>query len=360
MKYDEAQTRCPSFRRKNWIGAHITRVKNITLPLLLVYMCLPSATRLMAQSRSDLLEELAYVTVRFPDNWTPLFQYYGLDADHVRNTLGIQIWLRKNDYPKVYDEYSQFESAVGALVFKEGEGGDRVPYHIIYDFSSDLGPGECFGRGEVFRFAVPAGEYYFGFRFKTRPGGSMGLRGERFEGTERLKPGSYDISPVMYGGPEQASNVIYTPPLQVRGQGGNKLAYADFSLLPDDFESNCDDLTGAGWDANPHYKHSLRLLQEGSQLTCTFNISRAPSSATLIVEHLSSSAASCPDGGYSPVTISLNGHNVTVNHSPPSHGMIEEEWQVGRYLKNGTNELRWDAGEFCSHYWLKRWEIISD
>lgn len=338
----------------------LLRMKIVSIVGLLLGFWLVSGESANSQTKSDLLNNLAYVTIRFPQNWNPLYQYYGLDAEYVRNIIGIQIWIRKNDSPKMYDEYRQFESAVGAVVLRDGISGEKVPFHIIYDLTSDLGPTEYFDPGDVFRFAVPTGEYYFGFHFGTISGGSMGLRGERFEGDERLQPGSYDISPIMYGGQEQVSKVIYTPPQDVGGGNDSRLAFADFSLLPEDFESNCDDLTGAGWDANPHYKHSLRLLQEGSRLICTFTVSQAPSSATLIVEHLSSSAASCPDGGYSPVTISLNGHNVTVNHSPPSHGMIEEQWQVGRYLKTGTNELRWDAGEFCSHYWLKRWEITSD
>lgn len=337
----------------------IRRIVIVGLGLVLCWLLI-GAENTLSQTRSGLLNDLAYVTIRFPQDWNPLYRYHGLDAEYVRNIIGIQIWLRKNNQPKVYDEYRQFESAIGAVVLRKSEGGDKVPFHIIYDFSSDLGPTEYFDPGDVFRFAVPAGEYYFGFHFGTIPGGSMGLRGERFEGSERLRPGSYDISPIMYGGGDQVSRIIYTPPEEKVGSSSGRLAFADFSSLPDDFDSNCDDLHGAGWDANPHYKHSLRLLQEGSRLICKFTLERVPTSATLVVEHLSSSAVSCLGGGYSPVTISINGQDVVVNHSPPSHGMIEEHWDVSRYLKVGTNEVQWDAGEFCSHYWLKRWEITRD
>ena len=156
------------------------------------------------------------------------------------------------------------------------------------------------------------------------------------------------------------SRITYTPPKVTAGRLSRRIAFADFSSLPDDFDSNCEELQGAGFDPNPYYKHSLRLLYTGSILKCKFDLDIVPSRAILIVEHLSSLAESCPQDGYSPVSISINETPVVVDHSPPSHGMITERWNVADLLKIGTNIIIWEAGELCSHYWIKRWEIVAE
>ena len=149
--------------------------------------------------QSRLIDSLAFITIHLLEDWRPLYRYYSLDADYVRNIIGIRIWFQKIDRPKVLERYSVFETPIGAVIFKKDDEGRLVPFPIIYDFSSDLGPEEYFDPGDVYRIAIPAGEYYIGFHFATVPGGAMMLQGVRFEGDNRLRPGTYDISPALYG-----------------------------------------------------------------------------------------------------------------------------------------------------------------
>ena len=138
------------------------------------------------------------------------------------------------------------------------------------------------------------------------------------------------------------------------------LAFADFSGFPDNnVKTNCFDIRALGWDNNPYYKHSLRLLYEGSKLKCKFSLDRIPSKAFLIVEHLSSYSEGCPNNGYSPVTIKLNGEIIVSNFSPKSHSMITDTWNITPFLKKGENQISWVAGDLCTHYWIKKWKIVG-
>jgi len=138
----------------------------------------------------------------------------------------------------------------------------------------------------------------------------------------------------------------------------NSSPVADFSAFPDGtVNSNCTQIKGLGWDNNPHYKSSIRLLAEGAKLEFTFFIENFQTTAIFSIEHLSSLSGQCPDGGYSPVTISINENIVAKSYSPKSHSMTTEYWDVSKILKNGNNKLIIEANELCSHYWLRKWFI---
>jgi len=136
------------------------------------------------------------------------------------------------------------------------------------------------------------------------------------------------------------------------------LAYADFSDLPEgEVKSNCYDIEAFGCDNNPYYKHSIRFLYKGAKLICKFTLDEMPSQAFLVVEHLSSYSKGCPNEGYSPVTIILNDKIVVSNFSPASHKYTTDRWNVTELLKEGENEIVWEAADLCTHYWLKQWKI---
>ena len=110
-------------------------------------------------------------------------------------------------------------------------------------------------------------------------------------------------------------------------------------------------------DKNPYYKKSLRFLQDGAYLVASFSITKLPRSAKLNVVHLSSSEASCRNGGWAPITISLNDRTVVADHSPSSHGYMTESWDVTEFLKEGRNYIKFYFDNSCTHYWLQKFEI---
>jgi hypothetical protein len=80
----------------------------------------------------------------------------------------------------------------------------------------------------------------------------------------------------------------------------------------------------------------------------------------LSVRHLTSASDQCPGGGYSPVTVYLNGNAVVENLDPASahggsHGFETDTWRL--FLEAGENVIEWDAGDLCTTYWIQRLEI---
>ena len=140
--------------------------------------------------------------------------------------------------------------------------------------------------------------------------------------------------------------------------------YLDFSLYPDGnaVYQGMKSWQSSGTDKNPHYGNSLRLLYQGSSLRSEFYLEDSPASAKLFVTHLSSKATGCPGNGYSPVSIYINGnalvrnYDVAENHRG-SHGYETDSWQVERYLRKGNNVVKWVAGDLCSHYWIKKFQL---
>lgn len=140
--------------------------------------------------------------------------------------------------------------------------------------------------------------------------------------------------------------------------------YLDFSNYPDGPAESSDitSWSSSGTDQNPYYGNSLRLLYEGSTLTAKFHIKSKPDNAELVVNHLSSKSNMCRGNGYSPITISINGqlvvsnYDVAENHGG-SHGYETDQWNVEKWLKKGQNTIKWQAGNLCTHYWIKWFKI---
>ena len=109
------------------------------------------------------------------------------------------------------------------------------------------------------------------------------------------------------------------------------------------------------------------IPQPGNYIRFNFTLDCAPEEATLYLYHLTSADSSCPNGGYSPVDIDINGINlrdnfdVAANHGG-THGWVQDEWTVQWYgLHRGDNEVRITAQNgMCTHYWLQVFRLIAD
>jgi hypothetical protein len=123
--------------------------------------------------------------------------------------------------------------------------------------------------------------------------------------------------------------------------------------------SNMSVTPGYAFQYNSVYGNNWRIVTTNGGFTSTFTVPAA-GEYRLKVRHLTSSAPSCPGGGYSPVTILLNGISVVTNFDAAlahggSHGYETDSWMIT--AQEGDNTLEWRAGELCTHYWLQRIEI---
>lgn len=115
-----------------------------------------------------------------------------------------------------------------------------------------------------------------------------------------------------------------------------------------------------GVDRNPYYKKSMRFLQDGAYILASFAVEQMPANAQLRVVHLSSASASARNGGWSPVTITINGRTVVGDHSPSSHGYMTEAWNVGSLLRQGRNTIKFHFDNSQTHYWLQSFDIVGE
>jgi len=143
--------------------------------------------------------------------------------------------------------------------------------------------------------------------------------------------------------------------IEFGGVVGTKTAYADFSSFPTgNPETKRMTLKACnGCDKNPHYKQSLRLLGAESVLSLEATLSKSKY-VVLELTHLSSASGSCPNGGYSPVTIRINGVNLVQRFSPKEHSYTVDTFDITNLVKNGRNTITFTADrDMCTHYWLK-------
>ena len=110
---------------------------------------------------------------------------------------------------------------------------------------------------------------------------------------------------------------------------------------------------------NTTYGDSWRILSSGGGFTGSFTVSSS-GQYTLQVTHLSSASSGAPGGGYSPVTIRVNGSTVVSNYDPAenhggSHGMVTDTWAIN--ANAGSNTIQWTAGNLYTHYWIQRIEL---
>jgi hypothetical protein len=135
--------------------------------------------------------------------------------------------------------------------------------------------------------------------------------------------------------------------------------YADFSA-PTIQTSNASIVSEAAFGYNTTFGGSWRIVGPGGGFSGTFSVPTT-GQYSLLVTHLTSYEASCPGGGYSPVTIQVNTATVAENYDPGanhsgSHGWVTDTWPIN--ANAGQNTLRWVAGPLCTHYWIRRIEIL--
>jgi len=110
---------------------------------------------------------------------------------------------------------------------------------------------------------------------------------------------------------------------------------------------------------NLTYEDSWLIGVPAGDFTVTFE-SLAVNDMELVIRHLSSAYAGCQGGGYSPVTISLNGIPIVSDYDPAenhggSHGFVTDVWPIS--VNAGTNTLEWTANNLCTNYWIQGIEI---
>lgn len=149
----------------------------------------------------------------------------------------------------------------------------------------------------------------------------------------------------------QAGNVLTVNPLTA----STYAVFANSAIV----SSNMAVTPGSAFQYNSAYGNNWRILVRGGGFTSTFT---APSAGEyqVKVRHLTSSSASCPGNGYSPVTVLLNGAPIVTDFDVGlahggSHGFETDTWTVAG--QPGENTLEWVAGDFCTHYWIQRIEI---
>jgi len=136
------------------------------------------------------------------------------------------------------------------------------------------------------------------------------------------------------------------------------IAYTDFHNATIE-TGNASLSIGVSFQYNSYYKDSWRIVDSSAGFMATFT---APSTGqyNLIVTHLTSGSSQCPGGGYSPITIKLNGNPIVSAYDPAqhhegSHGMVTDTWQVT--AGKGLNRIEWITGNICTHYWIQRIEF---
>lgn len=132
--------------------------------------------------------------------------------------------------------------------------------------------------------------------------------------------------------------------------------YADFSQQT--IAGTISISVGQSFRWNDFYQ-IWRIESSGGGFTGSFN---SPSGGTyqLVVDHTSSASSGCQGGGYSPVTIRVNGTTVANCWDPAAnnggtHGSAIDEWTIN--LNAGANTIEWTACNLCTHYWIRSIEI---
>jgi hypothetical protein len=137
------------------------------------------------------------------------------------------------------------------------------------------------------------------------------------------------------------------------------IMYAEFSA-PTITSHNISVIPGPSFAYYKAFGGSWRITSPGGGFTGTFNV-LVPGQYDLVVTHLTSSADACPENGSSPVTIRLNSEVIAGNYDPAAHHVGNHDWATDRWTieaNPGQYILSWTAGALCSHYWIRRIELL--
>ena len=116
---------------------------------------------------------------------------------------------------------------------------------------------------------------------------------------------------------------------------------------------------------NTPYGSSWCMVSLDAFVQISFPLDVTPEYATLVLRHLSSANSGCPGGGYSPIDILVNDQIVEQQYDPAenhngSHGYVTDQWQIGQYLKPGTNTVRLAlCDNACTPYWISNLDIYT-
>jgi len=139
-----------------------------------------------------------------------------------------------------------------------------------------------------------------------------------------------------------------------------ELGSTSFAVMANDpiVASNMTVFPSGYFEYNSFYGNNWRILAMGSGFTATFN---APASGNYLlrVRHGTSASASCPNNGYAPVTIMINGTSVVSEYDVAEHhntyGYVNDTWVIP--VMAGENGVEWIADSLCTHYWLQRVDL---
>jgi hypothetical protein len=124
--------------------------------------------------------------------------------------------------------------------------------------------------------------------------------------------------------------------------------------------SNMTVIPENGFVYNQHYGNNWRIEADGGGFTATFSVAQA-GPYRLRVRHATSFSQSCPNQGYAPVTIQLNGTNVVSQYDVAAHHANSYWYENDYWLVQaaaGLNTLEWMADDLCTHYWIQRVELM--
>ncbi len=142
------------------------------------------------------------------------------------------------------------------------------------------------------------------------------------------------------------------------GGGGEESVFADFSQPT--ISGTISISPGDGFFWNDFYQ-VWRIESPGGGFTGSFNLSTG-GSYKMVVVHTTSASSDCQGGGYSPVTIWIDGWTAQSCEDPAennggSHGSVTDTFGV--VLSSGVNRLEWTACDLCTHYWIESIDICS-
>jgi hypothetical protein len=140
-------------------------------------------------------------------------------------------------------------------------------------------------------------------------------------------------------------------------------AYVDFSDLPNGtpIRHGFDAWQAQGWTGG---SRCMQLVRAGAYLEATVEVPEHVSTARLTITHRSGTAPGCANGGFAPITLTVNGIAVSHGFAPPAlgaraDGFTTDRWDLAAWLVSGRNRIRITAGALCSLYEIQRLELAT-
>jgi len=145
-----------------------------------------------------------------------------------------------------------------------------------------------------------------------------------------------------------------------RADPSHLLAYLDFSPYPSGapLQQGVLSWTAQGWTAGAG---NLQLLYAGAFLEVVFQVPTTTASLQLRLVHRSAYAPGCPNGGFAPVTVTMNNIPIVRSHAPSAGSgpanFMTDTWNATSLIAPGVNRIRITAGQLCSIYELRQLEV---